>query len=191
MLDVSHTITLGTLMPPAAIRGAAACTLHHDRTHGRCVAGVTFGCEPGRSDAALRQPPRVWVAGGCRGYFNATGSREPPFRCPFRKTTGGGRVYCGLNDEATLALATSPPHATGGLCRTLRPKAVYDGSPNSSVPENLTSIPHEKEALAAQRASLAAMLLQLLDEKAKREEELKKRLLEMEDKREEDIKQYW
>lgn len=161
MLDVSQTITLGTLMPPAAIRGAAACTLHHDRTHGRCVAGVTFGCEPGRSDAALRQPPRVWVAGGCRGYFNATGSREPPFRCPFRKTTGGGRVYCGPNDEATLALATSPPHATGGLCRTLRPKAVYDGSPNSSVPENLTSIPHEKEALAAVLAAVQSWFARL------------------------------
>jgi len=49
----------------------------------------------------------------------------------------------------------------------------------------------DKNTLAEQRASLAAMLMQLIDEKAKREEELKKRLVEMEEKREDSIKQYW
>ena len=49
----------------------------------------------------------------------------------------------------------------------------------------------EKVNLAEQRSSLASMLLQLLDEKAKREEELKKRLIEMEEQREDSVKQYW
>lgn len=65
---------------------------------------------------------------------------------------------------------------------------------------NLTQLEVEKQAaraetekvnLAEQRSSLASMLLQLLDEKAKREEELKKRLIEMEEQREDSVKQYW
>lgn len=59
------------------------------------------------------------------------------------------------------------------------------------VEKKAAKVESEKAALAEQRANLAAMLLQLLDEKVKREEELKKRLVEMEEKREEDIKQYW
>ena len=59
------------------------------------------------------------------------------------------------------------------------------------VEKKAAKVEADKNALAEQRANLASMLLQLLDEKAKREEELKKRLVEMEERREDSIKQYW
>ena len=67
------------------------CALVRQDSLSECVPNVTFGCEP-------RLGARVWVTGGCRGWF----------------TCGGSQVHCDGPAGTSCPCAASPALAQRG-----------------------------------------------------------------------------